>query len=973
MTKQKIENVSKRITSNYVVIYLCVFWFVFSLSHKTYAQQSPKEIDPETLNLIRETAIGKGQETGAVIILKDYQFIINKKNLATTVIRILGKIYSKQAISDYSQIPIAYNSFYEEAVLNFARVIHNDGSIREVPSDAVQIKTYPDVRGGTQYTDNQYLSFALSGLEAGAAFEYKITFNQKNPIIEGEWFDNHWFAGMLQSLSPPYTPRIDPVLTSRYTVRVPKGREFQHYLTLGSLEPIKKTVKDQDEYLWVFNNLPAITVEAAMPDLGSLNPIVIISSLKDWSQLNQWVYNKLIPKIEVTQEIKDLSVKLTSIAKTDNEKIKSIADYIQNNIQYIYADLDRGGYTPHMAGEVLRSRYGDCKDQTILLISMLKAVGIEAYPALITPYPNEEYVQIPTIYFSHLITYIPQSAKDIWLDMTSGVTPFPNLVYPNQNRTAFVINETGGMLKKTPVSPAEENTSNFDLATSFDKETGKVHILISASGAPSDVLKLTFKQADKDAQEQYLRSIIKSFVENAIIDSINISDVHAPELNFWTSIKYHIDSIWKKDQPAFNFGSHAMIPLTFLANADERSFPAKRCNDIRGPYIYSINGSERYISPVKDLMPLAIPNDDSLKNDFFYFKRIFTGEGDIVNVKWTFAINQLTIPKEQYEAYINSHKTLKELALWNVTYVEPTAFARDAFNNDTPQAILAYSINTLKQDSTNILFLLLKGLSYNELQKKDSSVIAFSKVLKTEPGNKFAHLWIAAPLFSLNKSDEALAHIDEALRLDPNYKEAYYIRGSYYENIGLYEKALVDFENYIKVDKGNEIVWQNKGFIMRKLGKNKEAVNSFQMAVKINPNNPWTYASLGDTYIELKQYKDAEASYLNLIKLNPSESSNYGNLGWVYYLLNDDLKCIEYSLKAIKLDSHAYYARFNLALANLRLGYYEQAKELYSQLAKEKAVTFNVRMGAIDDLNALRSKGIRVNEVTAILKQCFGM
>ena len=448
MTNQKNVTTIREITSNCVITAICLVAFALSTTNRAYAQRSSSEIDTETLNLIHETDNGKGQETGALILLKDYQFIVNKKNEATTVIRVIGKIYSKQAVYDYSQIPIAFNSFYEEPVLNFARVIYKDGSVREVSRDAVQTKTFPDVRGGTQYTDNQYLSFALSGLEVGAAFEYQLTFNHKNPTIKGEWFDNHWFAGMLQSLSPPYTPRIDPVLTSQYTLRVDKGREFLYYLTRGSQNPIKKTIKDQDEYLWIFKDLPAITMEAAMPAIGSLNPILIISSLKDWSQLNQWAFDKLMPKTEVNQEIKNQAIKLTSNAKTNSEKIKSITDYIQGNIQYVYADLNRGGYTPHAAADILRSRYGDCKDQTILLISMLKAIGIEAFPALINPYPYEEYTGIPSIYFSHLITYIPQPDRDIWLDMTSGVTPFPNLVFSDQNRTAFVINETGGRLIK---------------------------------------------------------------------------------------------------------------------------------------------------------------------------------------------------------------------------------------------------------------------------------------------------------------------------------------------------------------------------------------------------------------------------------------------------------------------------------------------------------------------------------------------
>ena len=38
-----------------------------------------------------------------------------------------------------------------------------------------------------------------------------------------------------------------------------------------------------------------------------------------------------------------------------------------------------GGWQAHYAGDIYRNRYGDCKDKTTLLISMLQAVGIRAY------------------------------------------------------------------------------------------------------------------------------------------------------------------------------------------------------------------------------------------------------------------------------------------------------------------------------------------------------------------------------------------------------------------------------------------------------------------------------------------------------------------------------------------------------------------------------------------------------------------
>jgi tetratricopeptide (TPR) repeat protein len=956
-----------------VLIFTLFHVLLFISFLRLSAQQPENKIDPETLKLIKETADLKGLETGALIILKDYQFTIDEKGLSKLVLRVFGKVYNKQSRSDYSQIPLGYNSYYEEAALDFARVIHNDGTIREVPKDAIQIKTTPDSRGGVQYTDNRYLSFALSGLEIGTAFEYQATFIQKVAVIDGEWFDNHWFACMLQNISPPYSPRIDPVISTRYTLRVPKGTEFQYYLSSGSEKPKKKSSNGQDEYVWEFSNLPAIKIEGGMPQLSKLNPVLIISSLKDWTQLDLWASKKLLSKTEITKDISSKANELTLNAKSDYEKIKSVSDYIQNNIQYVYADLEHGGYTPHTPSEILSSHYGDCKDQTILLITMLKAIGIEAFPALINPYPYDDFSEIPTPYFSHLITYIPRNEGDIWLDMTSSVTPFPNLFFSDQNRSAFIVNNKGGKLVKTPGSGAKDNTSSFDLQSSFDKGIADICMVISTCGAQSDALKLAFKESNEDEKEQFFRNLVTSYVEKANIDSIIISDVRNPEVSFNAIIKYHLDSLWKEGQNMFTFGSHAFLPLAFLANADTRSYSAKRYNDIEGIYLYSTNGSETYVPPSKDLLPIILPSDDSIKNEFFQFNRNFTKKGNSIIVKWTLVNNELYIPKEKYESYVNSFKDLKTIATWNIDYVEPLSFVKKVFQSDDPISILNYCTNVLNHDSTNILSLLLRGIAYHQLANEDSSANDFLNALKLAPKNKYAHFWVSYPLVSMNKTSSALANLDAAIQIDPNFEEAYFSRGLYYINQNLLEKGLADFARVVKLNPKNDNGWRSMGYVLRELKRNKESIISFQEAIRLDSTNSWSYSGIAETYRSMDLYQKAVDFYLLAIKYSPMDSRNYGNLGWTYYLLNNDQKCIEYSLKASALDSTAYYARYNIALANLRSGNISEARKLYMILSDEaKSIPENYISGAVQDLYNLKTKGIYFDAICAILKDFFG-
>lgn len=934
-------------------------------------QKPTVKADPQTLKLIREVPDEKGKETGAIIILRDYQMTINEKSLTRLVLRVVGKVYSKEAIADYSQIPLAFNSYYEEPILNYARVIYKDGSVREVQKDAVQIKTSPESEG-LQYTDSRYISFALSGLEIGAAFDYQLTFVQKVPIIEGEWYDNHLFANLLRNLSPPYLPRTDPTLISHYTLLLPRGSKFQYRMRSGEAEPMKRSINNQDEYRWTLTDLPSITFEEAMPPISTLSPILLVSSLKEWSQIDQWAAKKLLSKVKITGEIGAKTKELISGKKSDDEKIEAISAYIQANIHYIYADLDRGGYEAHPAGEILKSRYGDCKDQAILLISMLKAAGIEAYPALLNPFPYDEFPDIPTVQFSHLITYIPKNGRDLWLDMTSGVTPFPNLYFRDQGRVVFIVNGKGGRLTKTPVNTTGENVSTFDLQASLNDRKGIVSMIIKTSGVQSDLLKSVFKTMDATVMNEVVKKLVVSFAEKAVTDSIIFSDLHNSDIPFSVSIRYHIDSLWQKGQGEIVFGSHSFYPLTLLSNSDVRSFPEKRHNDIVEGYPYTIIGNEKYHLPVNDLLPVQIPKNDSINNEFFNFIQRFTRDASSTTVNWSLTFNNQVIPKEKYEPYLNSLRSLKEMTGWSINYVNPVTYIPSAIKTGNSNKILGYCNQVLKDDPKNILALLLRGMVYNKTGQYDQAIGEFQEVLKISPGNKYAYFYMSFPFFLKKNPVMAIGNLNKSIEIDPEFEMALLTRCAYYSDQGLYDKALADVNTVQKINPKNVICLQTRAAVLSKMGKEKESLATLEELLNIDSMNVQLCTGLALLYLNKNEINKAIEFYRKAIVIDSRDPSSYGNLGWAYYLANDDSKCIEYSEKAIEIKPDSYYARYNLGLAHLRSGNIPEARRIYGELKKEAgSIPVAEKKGAVKDLNDLKAKGNHTQEVKAILKDFF--
>src|ERR1700744_4604515 len=75
---------------------------------------------------------------------------------------------------------------------------------------------------------------------------------------------------------------------------------------------------------------------------------------------------------------------LTKGLTTDEDKVHAIFNDVALHVHYVGLDFGIGRYQPHPADDVLSNEYGDCKDKHTLLVSLFKAAGIEAWPALIS-------------------------------------------------------------------------------------------------------------------------------------------------------------------------------------------------------------------------------------------------------------------------------------------------------------------------------------------------------------------------------------------------------------------------------------------------------------------------------------------------------------------------------------------------------------------------------------------------------------
>ncbi len=99
--------------------------------------------------------------------------------------------------------------------------------------------------------------------------------------------------------------------------------------------------------------------------------------------MGRWYNGLTAGRREATPAMKQKVADLTAHSRTQLEKMKAIATFMQVEVRYVAITLGIGGQQPHPANEIFDKRFGDCKDKATLMSTMLKEIGVDSYYVII--------------------------------------------------------------------------------------------------------------------------------------------------------------------------------------------------------------------------------------------------------------------------------------------------------------------------------------------------------------------------------------------------------------------------------------------------------------------------------------------------------------------------------------------------------------------------------------------------------------
>jgi transglutaminase-like putative cysteine protease len=363
---------------------------------------------------------------------------------------VVVRLQSDGAAQQFGVLTFDYASAYETAVIKYVRVHKPDGSVVETPvSDAIDMSA--DVtREAPLYSDLKEKHLPVRSLASGDTLEYEVDITIDKAEAPGQfWGADHF--------TPPGTV---VVLAEILNLEVPADK----YVQVWSPNH-KPAIAEQNgirTYTWNVAQLvtaPKSNGEhKAVPpkdpdedeDARKL-PSVAWTTFHSWAEVSDWYRSLALAQAQPTDAVRARADELTRDAKTPEEQVSALYDFVSAHMRYVGIDFGIGRYQPHAAAEVLADAYGDCKDKDTLLEALLRAKGFSTAPALIgagiAPVPD---VPSPAV-FNHVITTVDLPGGRIWLDSTPLDAPYRYLSAVIRDQKALIVpSEKPASLESTP-------------------------------------------------------------------------------------------------------------------------------------------------------------------------------------------------------------------------------------------------------------------------------------------------------------------------------------------------------------------------------------------------------------------------------------------------------------------------------------------------------------------------------------------
>ncbi len=359
---------------------------------------------------VAETRVEKNawevQDSGGVgLVLMDRQLQVEPRESFHREIR---RITSETGVQHGAAFSVTFDPAYQAVVFHEILLTRNGRTVSRLARD--QIKLFQRERELERFIyDGSFTAqYDVPDVRVGDAIQFSYTVTGANPVKDGRCSIIYW-------LDFSY-----PVGQSFLRIVHPENRSVAVRLLPETVKAAISTRNGTTEIVHREQGVAARRFDGNLPVDYDPRRAIQISEFETWAELARWGAG-LFARGEgsLSAELQAEVGRLQQLAEPEAQVLEALR-FVQDEVRYLGFEAGENSHRPTPPAEVLRRRFGDCKDKTLLLATLLRECGIAADPALVSNFyrrTTPDYLPAPE-FFDHVILRVRVNGKTRWLDAT---------------------------------------------------------------------------------------------------------------------------------------------------------------------------------------------------------------------------------------------------------------------------------------------------------------------------------------------------------------------------------------------------------------------------------------------------------------------------------------------------------------------------------------------------------------------------
>jgi hypothetical protein len=333
----------------------------------------------------------------------------------------------------------------------------------------------------------------------------------------------------------------------------------------------------------------------------------------------------------------------------EEEIVKGIFYWVQDNIRYIAFEDGLGGFIPRPANQVCSKKYGDCKDMANIIKSMMDYAGIPGHLCWIgTRSKGYTYEELPLPYCdNHMIAAYKKGSEFIFLDATSKQHPFGFPSDMIQGKQALIaVDKDHFEMKKVPVIPYNQSFVVDSVYMKVDNGVMMMKGVGTLAGFVKSDITNMIQYAGAQNEKDTWKSILKRGNNKCQLISYNAVNVGDREkdvkVDYEISLPDYVKTIGDEMYINFNFNR---IISDFKPDTLNRTVGADFNNELTDASYFEFEIPAGY--KIKEM-----PTDFTMNNPYFTVKFYYQEKNGKIIVNKKFELKTIHVPLEDIKQFV---------------------------------------------------------------------------------------------------------------------------------------------------------------------------------------------------------------------------------------------------------------------------------------------------------------------------------